>query len=164
MCLPLFRKHLRGENVDLKQIERPFEILGVKFEEREYAIDIGVVEMIVEKTDITPVPNSKDFIKGVMNLRGRIVPVVDLKKILNTHQEDGENFNVIVTKVDETEVGFLVDGVTEVMWVDPSNLNSSIKVEESKYFKGIIQKENRIFAFIDIPKFVRDEINDDYHE
>ncbi len=146
--------------LDLKQLERPFEILGIKFSDHEYAIDIGIVEMIVEKTKITPVPNSKDFIRGVMNLRGRIVPVIDLKKILNIHLEDVNESDVIVTRVDETEIGFLVDGVTEVMWVNPSDLNSSIKVEESKYFKGIIQKKDRILVLIDVSKFVEDEVNE----
>lgn len=146
--------------LDLKQLERPFEILGIKFGDHEYAIDIGIVEMIVEKTEITPVPNSKNFIRGVMNLRGRIVPVIDMKKILNIHVKDADESDVIVTRVDETEIGFLVDGVTEVMWVNPSDLNSSIKVEESKYFKGIIQKKDRILVLIDASKFVEDEVNE----
>jgi len=146
--------------VALKQLERPFEVLGIKFGDHEYAIDIGIIEMIVEKTDITSVPNSKDFIKGVMNLRGRIVPVIKLKKILNIEVENDEEADVIVTKVDKNEIGFLVDGVTEVMWVDPSDLNSSIKAEESKYFKGIIQKGNRVLVLIDVSKFVEDELNE----
>ena len=146
--------------LDLKQLERPFEVLGIKFGDHEYAIDIGIVEMIVEKTEITPVPNSKSFIRGVMNLRGRIVPVIDLKRILNIHVEDVNESDVIVTKIDKAEVGFLVGGVTEVMWVNPSDLNSSVKVEESRYFKGIIQKKDRILVLLDASKFIEDEVNE----
>ena len=147
--------------VNLKSLTTPFEILGFKFGEHEYAIEISIVEMIVEKSPITPVPNSKSFIKGVMNLRGRIVPVIDLRKILNLDDyEEKKDENIIVTKIDGTEIGFLVDGVTEVIWVNPNEIDSTIKVEESKYFKGVVKKGERLLVLIDVSEFIDDEVNE----
>lgn len=147
--------------VNVKDMTAPFEILGFKFGKHEYAIEISIVEMIVEENQITPVPNSKSFIKGVMNLRGRIVPVVDLRNILNLeYYEDKKDANVIVTKIDGTEIGFLVDGVTEVMWVNPNEIDSGIKVEESKYFKGVVKKGERLLILIDVSAFINDEVNE----
>ncbi len=147
--------------VNLKSLTAPFEILGFKFGEHEYAIEISIVEMIVEKSQITPVPNSKSFIKGVMNLRGRIVPVIDLRKVLNLDDyEEKKDENIIVTKIEGTEIGFLVDGVTEVMWVNPNEIDSTIKVEESKYFKGVVKKGERLLVLIDVSEFIDDEVNE----
>jgi purine-binding chemotaxis protein CheW len=147
--------------MNIKDMTAPFEILGFKFGEHEYAIEISIVEMIVEENQITPVPNSRPFIKGVMNLRGRIVPVIDLRNVLNMEEYDEKrDANVIVTKIDGSEIGFLVDGVTEVMWVNPEEIDSDIKVEESKYFKGVIKKGERLLVLIDVSAFINDEVNE----
>ncbi len=147
--------------MNVKDMTAPFEILGFKFGDHEYAIEIGIVEMIVEENQITPVPNSKPFIKGVMNLRGRIVPVIDLRKVLNMEDyDDKKDANIIVTKIDDSEIGFLVDGVTEVLWVNPDEIDSGIKVEESKYFKGVVKKGERLLVLIDVSEFINDEVNE----
>ncbi len=147
--------------MNVKDMTAPFEILGFKFGDHEYAIEIGIVEMIVEENQITPVPNSKSFIKGVMNLRGRIVPVIDLRKVLNLEDyDDKKDANIIVTKIDDSEIGFLVDGVTEVLWVNPDEIDSGIKVEESKYFKGVVKKGERLLVLIDVSEFINDEVNE----
>ncbi len=146
--------------MNLKELNKPFEILGFKFGEHEYAIEISVVEMIVEESQITPVPNSKRFIKGVMNLRGRIVPVIDVRTILNIEYEENSASNVIIARIDDTEIGFIVDKVTEVLWVEPSEMDTMIRVEESKYFKGVVKKGKRLLVFIDISEFIEDKVNE----
>ena len=146
--------------MNLKELNKPFEVLGFKFGEHEYAIEINVVEMIVEESQITPVPNSKKFIKGVMNLRGRIVPVIDVRTILKIDYEEEAASNVIVARIDDTEIGFVVDKVTEVLWVEPSEMDTTIKVEESKYFKGVVKKGERLLVFIDISEFIEDKVNE----
>lgn len=143
----------------IKTMDSPFEVLGIKFGNHEYAIDIDIVEIIVETPEITSVPNSKYFIRGIMNLRGRIVPVIDLRKVINSDDENVEESNVVVTRIEDMEVGFLVDGVTEVMWVNPSELNSAVKIEESKYFNGVIMKGNRLLVLLDVSKLINDEAN-----
>lgn len=146
--------------MNLKELNKPFEVLGFKFGEHEYAIEINIVEMIVEESQITPVPNSKKFIKGIMNLRGRIVPVIDVRTILKIDYEEKAFSNVIVARIDDTEIGFVVDKVTEVLWVEPSEIDTTIKVEESKYFKGVVKKGERLLVFIDISEFIEDKVNE----
>ncbi len=146
--------------MNLGELSKSFEVLGFKFGEHEYAIEISIVEMIVEESQITPVPNSKRFIKGVMNLRGRIVPVIDMRSILNIDYEEKVASNVIVARIEDTEIGFVVDKVTEVLLVDPTEMDTTMKVEESKYFKGVVKKGERLLVFIDIPKFIEDKVNE----
>ncbi|HEU23802.1 MAG: chemotaxis protein CheW [Mesoaciditoga sp.] len=140
------------------KFDKPFEVLGVKIGDKEYAIDIGVIGIIVETSEIARVPNSKNFLKGVMNLRGRIVPVIDTKRITSSSLKESTGLNVVVTQIEENEVGFLVDGVTEVMWVQPSEFDSTIKIDSSNYVKGVIMKGNRLISMLDLQNFVRDQI------
>ncbi|BBJ27969.1 chemotaxis protein CheW [Athalassotoga saccharophila] len=143
----------------MKTFDKPFEVLGVRIGDKEYAIDIGVIGIIVETSEIARVPNSKSFLKGVMNLRGRIVPVIDTKRITSSSAKESAGANVVVTQIDENEVGFLVDGVTEVMWVQPSEFDSTIKIDNSNYVKGVIMKGNRLISMLDLQNFVRDQIS-----
>lgn len=140
-------------------LERPFEVLGFKLGDREYAIDIGVIEIIVETAEIAKVPNSQNFLKGVMNLRGRIVPVVDMKRITLANDSQHSGSNVIVTMIDENEIGFLVDNVTEVMWIQPNEFDPSMKIEGSNYVKGVIIKANRLLSMLDLQSFVKDRMS-----
>ncbi len=146
----------------MKSLDKAFEVLGIKIGNREYAVDIGTVEIIVETPEIARVPNSKDLMKGVMNLRGRIVPVIDTNKLTNSSGMTGSN--VIVTKVDDSEVGFLVDGVTEVMWVKPDEFDTTMKMGGSNYMKGVIMKGQRLMSLIDLSKVVLDEMGSNIQE
>jgi|UniRef100_A0A7V3VTM1 purine-binding chemotaxis protein CheW len=144
----------------VKAPEKPFEILGLIINDREYAVDIEMVELIVETPEIAKVPNSKDFLKGVMNLRGRIVPVVDTKKLTKSSgKESNPNSNIVITRIEDNEVGFLVDSVTEVMWVKPDEFDTTLKIDGSSYVKGVIMKGNRLLSFLDLAKIVKDEID-----
>lgn len=143
--------------MNAKTFDKPFEVLGIKLGEKEYAIDIGIIGIIVETPEIARVPNSKKFLKGVMNLRGRIVPVVDTKQITLSSSKS-TNSNVVVTQVEDNEIGFLVDGVTEVMWIQPSEFDSTVKIDGSNYVKGVIMKGNRLISMLDLQNFVKDQI------
>lgn len=145
--------------MSVKTLDKSFEVLGLKLGDREYAIDIGIIEIIVETSEMAKVPNSQFFLKGVMNLRGRIVPVVDTKRITFANDSRYSGSNVIVTRIDENEIGFLVDSVTEVMWVKPSEFDSSMKIEGSNYVEGVIMKGNRLLSMLDLQSFVKDKMS-----
>ncbi len=131
------------------------EILSFVLGSQEFALEVDYVEMVIEKLEITRVPNSKDFIKGVMNLRGRIVPVVNLTGVLSLETNIEEFENVLVAKIDDMEVGFLVNEVKEVVRTKESDIDVSPKSEQfEKKVKGIVQKGRRLIIYLDMKEIM----------
>src|SRR5262245_38497373 len=86
--------------------------------DEEYGVDVRVVQEIIRVGEITQVPRAPDFIKGVINLRGRIIPVVDLKRKLSLgFVEPRRETRIVVVKLKERLVGLLVDGASQVLKV-----------------------------------------------
>jgi len=135
--------------------EEIIEILSFVLGSQEFALEVDYVELVIEKSEITKVPNSKDFIQGVMNLRGRIVPVVNLTGVLNLDNSVEEYENVLVAKIDDMEVGFLVNEVKEVVRTKESDLDTSPKSEQyERKVKGIVQKGRRLIIYLDMKEIM----------
>ncbi|MBS4539869.1 chemotaxis protein CheW [Clostridium sp. D2Q-11] len=123
-----------------------------------YAIDISMVKTIEKVEDFTRIPNSEGYIKGVINLRGEVIPVIDLKKRLGIGEiEINENSRVIITYRDEIVVGLLVDASSEVVYLqkdeidNPPNINES---EDYNYIKGIGKKNDKLILIIDLDRIL----------
>ena len=122
----------------------------------KYAIDIMSVEEILRKIDITPVPNAPSFIEGIVNIRGKVIPVVDLKKKLNIGlSNDDGNVRIVITNLRNKRVGFLVDSVEEVVRIDKSIIEQapalSVNVD-SDYISGVAKTEKGMIILLDINK------------
>lgn len=122
----------------------------------KYAINIMSVEEILRKVDITPVPNAPSFIEGVVNIRGKVIPVVDLKKKLRIgSSNDDSNVRIIITNLKNKRVGFLVDAVEEVIRIDHSIIEQapalSVSVD-SDYISGVAKTEKGMTILLDINK------------
>ncbi|MDK2946341.1 chemotaxis protein CheW [Geotoga petraea] len=129
------------------------DVLSFQIHNQEYAIDVEEIESVVDIEEVTPVPNSKEFINGVINLRGRIVPVVDLTKKINIKLPEEHEFdNILILKIDEQEIGVFVDEVKNVLSIDESNLEN-IQSKNDVYtgkVKGTIKVQNRLIIYLDI--------------
>lgn len=129
----------------------------------EYAIDILKVQEINRIADITPVPNSPHYIEGVINLRGKVIPVINLRRFfgLETKQLDS-NSRIIVVDIGIV-LGIIVDSVSEVLRVSsdivepPPSMSMSIS---SQYIKGIGKLKDRLLILIDIDKLFKEDILD----
>jgi len=132
------------------------EILSFLIGKQEFAISVDSVEMVIEKTDITPVPKSRAFIEGVMNLRGRIVPVIDLTKLMSIDTGEVKDFeNVLIVKMQGTEVGFFVNEVREVITMNESEVDTDARSDQyDTKVKGIVQKGKRLILFLDIDEIM----------
>lgn len=122
----------------------------------KYAINIMSVEEILRKIDITAVPNAPSFIEGIVNIRGKVIPVVDLKKKLNIgSSNDDSNVRIIITNLKNKRVGFLVDAVDEVIRIDHSIIEQapalSVNVD-SDYISGVAKTEKSMIILLDINK------------
>ncbi|UCE91441.1 MAG: purine-binding chemotaxis protein CheW [Methanobacteriota archaeon] len=130
------------------------QYIAFRLGREEYAFEISTIREIFPIQDVTKVHRSPSYIEGVMNLRGRLVTVVDLRKRFKLEaREPDENSRIIVVEATDAPVGFLVDEVTEVAnFADesveavPAYVADSI---ESEYVSGIAKLGERLITVID---------------
>ena len=110
------------------------------------------MEEISKLIDITPVPNAPSYIKGLINLRGNVISLMELSKLLQLQlQEDQKYQNIIIAKTDNEMIGLLVGEIYEVMNIEQDRIEK-IRAEEKEQrgIKGIIQIEDRIVNVLEL--------------
>ncbi|SHF55896.1 CheW protein [Modicisalibacter ilicicola DSM 19980] len=137
------------------------EFLVFSLGEEEYAVDILKVQEIRGYENVTRIANAPDFIKGVTNLRGVIVPIVDLRiKFHLANVEYGGQTVVIVVNVGERVVGMVVDGVSDVMSLTPDQIKPAPEfgvTMSSDYLSGLGSLEDRMLVLVDIDSLLTSE-------
>ena len=137
-----------------------FQLVG-----EEFGLPILDVREIIRMTEITPVPQAPNFVEGVINLRGQIVPIVDLRKRFSLACKDNdENSRIIVVDINKNLLGLIVDGVSEVLRIPADTISSPPKMVAngigSEYIKGIGHYNEMLIILIDLKKvFNTDELN-----
>lgn len=140
-----------AEKSDMLQLVT-FELAGEIF-----GIDILKVQEITSMTKITRVPNAPYFVEGVINLRGKVIPVVDLRKILNLEPRIYDfTSRIIVLHIDSKIIGVLVDRMNEVIWVNKNNIETNPTQTDSKvsesYIIGVVNLEDKLIILLDLYK------------
>lgn len=129
--------------------------------EQEFGIDILRVQEIKNYSRVTPIPNSPPNVKGVMNLRGTVIPIVDLRNTLGMPSVEYDKFTVIiVVNIDSRVVGLVVDAVSDVMDVNPSDIEvpPSLTSEANvSVVNGIAKAEERLITLLNISKLIHAE-------
>ena len=143
------------------------QYLSFKLEEEVFALDISKVREVLDFTTVTKVPRTPEFMRGVINLRGSVVPVVDLRlKFGMTKTEKTVNTCIIIVEVtvdDETTIlGALADSVQEVMDLGPEHIEPAPKIGtrlNTAFIKGMGKRDNNFIIILDIDKvFSVDEL------
>ncbi|MBO8168570.1 MAG: purine-binding chemotaxis protein CheW [Thermoanaerobacteraceae bacterium] len=130
--------------------------------EEEYGISILTVKEITEYKKTTKVPNTPDFINGIINLRGSIIPVIDLKKRFGLGCEEINSSNrVIIANVGEKQVGFIVDEASQVISLDNKDIEKPPEIVsgiDRKYVIGVGKlSDEKIIILLDLAKLFSDE-------
>ncbi|MCO7247791.1 MULTISPECIES: chemotaxis protein CheW [Halomonadaceae] len=137
------------------------EFLVFSLGDEEYAIDILKVQEIRGYENVTRIANAPDFIKGVTNLRGVIVPIVDLRiKFHLENVEYGGQTVVIVVNVADRIVGIVVDGVSDVMTLTPDQIKPAPEFGvtlSSDFLSGLGSLDDRMLVIVDIDKLLTSE-------
>ncbi|MBI4363189.1 MAG: chemotaxis protein CheW [Euryarchaeota archaeon] len=128
----------------------------------EYAADIGQVREIILPGAVTPVPRSPPFVEGVINLRGQITTVVDLRKRLGLPaQAPGKEARILIADLPSGSIGFLVDAVAEVRRLPMEAISPPSPVASggaaSPFLRGIGRAENRLLILLDLAQVVATE-------
>lgn len=123
--------------------------------EEKFAVETNKVQGINGLIKITKVPKAKPYVKGLINLRGSILTVLDINLILGMKESEDNNNNIIVLQMDEEEVAITVDSVEEVMNIDDEAVTKIHEDKEKPFIKGIINLEDKIITMIDIEKLLQ---------
>ncbi|MBI5902138.1 MAG: chemotaxis protein CheW [Deltaproteobacteria bacterium] len=143
------------KDVDSKEV---LQLVTFRLGSEEFSMDILKVQEIIRHMDLTRVPRTPDFVDGVINLRGRVIPVIDLRKRFGmSADERTSETRIIVADVDNSIVGLKVDAVSEVLRLPSDTVEPPpllVKGAESDYIKGVGKLEGRLIILLDIGKIL----------
>ncbi len=143
------------------------QYLTFKLDEEIFALDISKVKEVLDYTEITKIPQTPEFMKGVINLRGGVVPVVDMRlKFGLPEMSRTVNTCIIIVEVtiggETTVLGALVDSVQEVMDLEPGQIEPAPRIGtrlKTEFIRGMGKRDNRFLMILDIDKvFSADEL------
>ena len=141
-----------------KQLHDEAQIVVFRLGGEDYGIEISQVREIIRKREITPMPRQPTYVEGVINVRGTIIPVVNLKKRFGLPGDALANPHTIIVESGDGLVGLLVEAVSEVIRVpgdhihQPPNVTSGL---DSEYLRGICRIGDRLLIYLDVERVVR---------
>lgn len=142
----------------VKQENELLQLVTFGIGEEEFGIDILKVQEIIRTMAITKVPNSPPYVEGVINLRGKVIPVIDLRTRFNMDYRVHDNHTrIIVLQIHGMIIGFVVDEVSEVLRIQSNTVEPPPPVVsgiESEYIKGVGKLDNRLLILLDLEMLI----------
>ncbi len=139
-------------------MDEGMQVVAFKLRDEEYGVSILNVQEIRNLTDITRVPFAADFIKGVINLRGSVLPVIDLKQRLGLAETPyTENTRIVTVNIDDLHVGMLVDAVTEVLTIGSKPIDTKRAINDrsgSRFLNGIGNVDGRLIIMLSLEEII----------
>ncbi len=146
-----------------EQSEEIIQLVTFRIGEEEFGVDVMMVQEIIRLPVITPIPNSPDFISGMINLRGRIIPIIDLRQRLRIRDSDapdrGKRTRILIVELYNHLTGFIVDSVSEIAKVPAGQIEpaphlvvSSINAE---YMRGVVKQPGRLIMLLDFGRILK---------
>lgn len=154
------------DKLDDSEDEGMLQLVGFDIGDEQFGVDILMVQEIIRSASVTAVPNSPEFVEGVINLRGNIIPVVDLRKRLYLYQEGSSELRawILILTIDERIVGFIVDRVTHVIKIPEDSIQPPPEIVisglENQYIHGVCELDNNLLVILN---FTRILFNEEYH-
>jgi len=133
------------------------ELVIFRLADESYGIDIDFVENIEKHTDITRVPYTKKYIQGIINLRGNIIPVINVRQRFNLEVKSADkDSRIMIVNYNDLKVGLLVDASSEVLQIEPDAIEPAPKVtgSDDEYVSEIGKENGRIIMIIDLERLL----------
>ncbi len=145
-----------------KEEERITQYIVIKIDNEQFGIDIKYIDNIVRMEKITRVPKAQRYFKGVINLRGEVIPVMDLRvKFDMEEMKETKDTRIIILKLDkQSTVGIIVDAVREVVSLketDMEKVTANAADSRTQYISVIGKHENELISIINIISLVSEE-------
>ena len=149
-------EEVKKHEVDLLQL------VTFRIGEEEFGVDILRVQEIIRIMEITRVPKAPDFVEGVINLRGKVIPIIDLRKRFGLEvKEYVKHTRIIVIEISNMIVGFVVDAVSEVLRIPADTVEPPPPAVmggiDSEYISGVGKLEDRLLILLDLDKLLSQE-------
>jgi purine-binding chemotaxis protein CheW len=140
-------------------MDKDLQIVGFRIGDETYGVRISAVREIVRVPAITAVPNAPDYIEGVINLRGKIIPVMDLRKRFGIKNvEPNKKNRILVVELENKVLGLIVNSASEVLKIPPSDIempNTMFQEGEVSYVTGVGKLKGRLVILLDIGKLLQ---------
>ncbi|MDJ0720005.1 MAG: chemotaxis protein CheW [Desulfobacterales bacterium] len=149
-----------NQETDQEEKEKLMQLVGFAIGREMFGVDILMVQEIIRETPITPIPNAPDFIEGVINLRGNIIPVIDLRRRLNLRNAEASDGNIwiMILNVEGRVTGFIVDSVTQVLKVPANSIKPPPDIVvsglHSQYITGVCRIDQRLLILLDFDRIL----------
>lgn len=147
-----------GSEIDSGDLtEEMFQVVSFELGTEEYAVDILEVQEIIRMVEITSVPKAPHYVEGVINLRGKVIPIVDLRSRFGLSGAEGtKDTRIVVVDVSRIILGFIVDSVSEVLRIPSSLIESPPNGNQggAEFYKGVGRVDGRLLIFLDLDRLV----------
>lgn len=141
-----------------------YQLVVFELANEHYGLDISSVEGIIKMQEITRMPKCPPFVEGVTNLRGTVVPVIDLRTRFGLpRKEQDKDTRIVNVYIDKTKIGMVVDGVSEVLRVPEEAIENTppmVNTVNTTFIRGIAKLEGRLVTLLDLDKIVSVEEKD----
>ena len=149
-----------AENKDVQELQLVTFILAGE----EYAVDILQVREIILLVEITAIPNAPVFVEGIINLRGRVIPIIDIKQRFGLDSvKDNEQMRIVIIEISGMTMGIIVDSVSEVLRLPADAIEPApdlVSDIDEEYIKGVGKLDDRLLILLDMDKLLKkDELH-----
>lgn len=144
-----------------ESITNEIKLIVFQLKDKEYAIPVSHVNSIEKIEHITRVPNVSPHVKGVINLRGVVTPIIDLRTRFGFEEVPySDRTRIIIVSVDQMEVGLIVDGANDVIDIHSHQIEPQPEVVggvENAFIEGVVKVDNRLLILLDLEKVLEKE-------
>jgi len=152
----LNQKEMAG-NISTSELQ----LVSFNIGSEEFGVDILKVQEINRMVEITKVPQAPHYVEGVINLRGKVIPVIDLRKRFNLEvKEHDKDTRIVVVDINNNIMGMIVDAVSEVLRLPADTIEPPPELVtgvNSEYIKAVAKLEDRLLIFLDLTKVIDTE-------
>jgi purine-binding chemotaxis protein CheW len=143
-------------------VDNTIQVIVFNLGEERYGVEISQVKEIILPTQITRIPNVPSYVEGVLNLRGQIAAIINLRKSLGKEpKKNDENTRIIVIELNNATVGMMVDSVSEVKYLSSQNIEEIPRFlalkDDSKFLKGVGKLEDGLLTLMDLKELFSEE-------
>lgn len=147
--------------IEAKQALNEMKVIVFRLKDEEYGVEVQQVRSIERIQHITKVPKTPDFVKGVINLRGVVTPIINLRSRFDIEEaEYTDSTRMIIVAINEMEVGLIVDAANDVIDIPVNEIEPPPEVVggiEADYLRGVAKLENRLLILLNLDKVLNPE-------
>ncbi|WP_227936763.1 chemotaxis protein CheW [Alkalihalobacillus deserti] len=138
--------------------KQELKVIVFQLKDEEYAIEVDYIQSIERMQHVTRIPRTYPFVTGVMNLRGVITPIINLRKRFGIEEKEfDEATRILVISKDQLEIGIIVDGANDVIDIPVEKIEPAPEViggVEVKYLRGVVKLDKRLFTLLNLEKVI----------